>query len=136
MTAAELEALAAMYAAATPGPWSVCPMNEYVFAADGHMVSDQGDHDEDAPAGLVQRIRGYGAEKSGRRPEGAQDANIALIVAAVNALPKLIESARLLREVITAHDTIMHGDDSQSFARSARYANALQAARKLTQAKP
>jgi hypothetical protein len=85
--------------AATPGPWKPCPMNMYVFAADGSPVSDTGEFDDESdgkPPGTVQRIRGFGAEVSGKRYEGSQNANIALIAAAREAVPALLDEIERL----------------------------------------
>lgn len=57
-------------------------MKMYVFGGDGHMVSE---------------IRGFGAEKSGQRPEGSQDVNCELIEAMHAAVPELVRDAASCR---------------------------------------
>jgi hypothetical protein len=90
--------------AATPGPWRYDGM-EYVFGSDDFMISDSGW--PDPPRGAVQQIRGHGAEVSGHRPEGSQDANAELIAAAptllaqqADALDRLAADNARLRELV------------------------------------
>lgn len=96
MTDEQLEALVSAIegraAKATAGPWKLCPMGEYFFAADGSMVAD---HELTGPLGVGPiRMRGVGAEVSGHRPRGSIGYNAAFIAHAREDVPELCKIAR------------------------------------------
>lgn len=101
----DLEALEKALAAATELPWRGDSSGLYVYGGDsiGSPVADS-----DIVHSCVARIRGHGAEVGGHRPHGSQAANLALIVAAVNALPRLIRIARGARTVVEARGLDVH----------------------------
>src|SRR3990172_7960149 len=91
MTNPDLEAIEARCQQATPGPWSVDERDMFIFAADGNMVASS-----EPSEGWV--IRGHGAEASGQRPPGSQDANGVFIAHAREDIPKLIAALRSERD--------------------------------------
>lgn len=77
----------ALLEAADDGPWKVCPMDMYVMrdSPRGGMVADTGEYDDEAPEGMVGRIRGTG--------RGAPQAeNLRLIAAAPELLAALADA--------------------------------------------
>lgn len=94
MTDAELKTIADACKRATPGPWKMCPKRMYFIAADGSPVADIDDFENLGPI----RMRGHGAEASGNRPAGSQDANADFICLARTAMPQLLDRVRDLEE--------------------------------------
>lgn len=94
MTDAELKAVAEACKRATPGPWKRCPKGVYILAADGSPVTDIDDFENLGPI----RMRGHGAEVSGNRPAGSQDANAEFICNARTWIPQLVDRVRDLEE--------------------------------------
>jgi hypothetical protein len=92
----DLSAIEARVNAATPGPWTVDQMDMYIHAADGFMVASN------CPVNEGWQVRGAGAESSGKRPAGSQDANAAFIAAARSDVPTLIAEVRRLRGKVGA----------------------------------
>jgi hypothetical protein len=82
MTPGEIEAIERACAKATPGPWRIDDYDMYVFAPDDSPVA--------STFGECWQIRGHGAEVSGRRPVGSQDANGAFIAGARAWVPQLL----------------------------------------------
>lgn len=103
---AELERL---NQAATQGPWKPDPKDFrcYVWGGDGHMVADN-ITDGQEREGQLARLRGAGAEVSGQRPSGENDANYDLIIAMRNALPGMLQELRSLRaKVAGLHSAVV-----------------------------
>lgn len=84
MGADNLDKLDAVIGAMTPGPWAACPMDVYVLGGDGHFVAE---------------VRGFGAEVSGQRPEGTQQANARGIATLRNVAPELLAVVRAMRAI-------------------------------------
>ena len=102
---AELERL---NQAATQGPWKPDPKDFrcFVWGQDGHMVADDIGWPE--YEGQLVRLRGTGAEVSGQRPPGENDANYDLIIAMRNALPGMLRELRALRaKVAGLHSAVV-----------------------------
>jgi hypothetical protein len=89
MTDAELDAVEARANAATKGPWRVDEMDMYIFGGDGHMVASN------CPTEDRWQVRGAGAEGSGQRPAGSQDANAEFIAKAREDVPALVAELRI-----------------------------------------
>lgn len=81
-----------LLAAATPGPWRVGEEVDGVRA--GRMTTVR------APHGPVGTRRVVTVDQTREHHESAK-ANVALIVAAVNALPKLLDDAATTRRLVT-----------------------------------
>jgi len=91
MTPDELEAIEARASAATPGPWKIDEMEMYIHGGDGFMVMSR------CPLNDQWQVRGHGAEVSGKRPRGSQDANAEFIVHARADVPALVAEVKRLR---------------------------------------
>lgn len=109
MTKIDLDEIEARALAATPGPWSVCPMDMYIFGGDGHMVASN------CPTEDAWQVRGFGAEKAGQRPEGSQDANAAFIASAREDIPQLIAEVRRLQAQLNNEPPPLRGRSNFQF---------------------
>jgi hypothetical protein len=85
MTPEEIARQRAVIAAATEGPWEVCPWDMYIFGPKGQMVADSADVYEE-----TIRLRGYGA----RLP---MEANGAFIAEARTAWPAALDEVERLK---------------------------------------
>jgi hypothetical protein len=103
VTKINLDEIEARAKAATPGPWTVCPMDMYIFGGDGHMIASN------CPMEDTWQVRGAGAEGSGQRPEGSQDANAAFIAAAREDIPRLIAEVRRLQAQVNGEPPPLRG---------------------------
>jgi len=100
MTDAELDAIEARAQAATKGPWKVDEMDMYIYGGDGFMVASN------CPSADGWPVRGHGAEKSGQRERGSQDANAEFIAASRSDVDALVAELRVAREKLKAADAL------------------------------
>lgn len=86
----ELDAIEARAKAATKGPWKVDFMDMYIHGGDGFMVASK------CPMDKGWQVRGHGAEVSGKRAPGSQDANAAFIASSRDDVDALAAEVRRL----------------------------------------
>lgn len=101
MTPAELDALEALAAEATPLPWQPCPMKMFLFGPRSEMIASESRRSDQRESGIEPGsvvLRGVGAGLP-------LEANHDYILAACNAVPALVARIRTLQaclEVETA----------------------------------
>lgn len=100
MTDAELDAIEARAKAATKGPWKVDEMEMYIHGGDGFMVASN------CPTADGWQVRGHGAEVSGHRQRGSQDANAAFIAASRSDVEVLVRELRAARKKLKAAEAL------------------------------
>ncbi len=118
LTDEQLAEIEAACAAATAGPWKLDDFQCYFFAPDG-MVFDM--HDPLRYSGDISakdraylesqvmaiRLRGTGAEVSGRRPKGSQMANARIVELASTQLAALVAEVRRLRAELGMRNAVL-----------------------------
>lgn len=98
----DLDALAALVAKATPGPWAVSPDD----AKDTHVHADSGLARVDSKAPPVRRFKSGAPVPHWPVARLCEWPEAALIVAAVNALPALIARVRAQEAALVAADAM------------------------------
>ncbi len=72
--------------AATDGPWETDDYAAYVYGGDTSPIVE---------------IRGFGAEASGKRPDGSQESNATFIATARTALPEALDEITRLKSLLS-----------------------------------